>query len=318
MQVDRTWAKVSILAGIGAVMAMGAWAGVGYADPPAADNAKKEAVKTDADLVKEAIAAFKNEDKNNRDFMGMAGAFAQRLIAGSDEKAKAEAEAKAKAEAEARAKAEADSKKLALEVLKAKGEFTTDKAFLKLVDQAAKKNAPLAARWLLQFARSWRMAGQADKPRHIAVGQVSVEDGKLDPTLILAQMQVLDNGYFASEVGDLKKPLVFRAHGYLDMNVPLENQKGDVLCLGTIKLKAVPKDKQATLRGKITADGKPDFKKVTAVLNMSVTGINTPGNYYMPRPRWPEPVKITVKEDGEFTISGLSPPSMSCTSPAKV
>jgi hypothetical protein len=78
------------------------------------------------------------------------------------------------------------------------------------------------------------MAGQQpDAPRHIVVGQVTVEGGKLDPTMVLAQMQILDEGYFAGEVGDLKKPLMFRAHGYEEKAVTFKGKEGEVICLPT-------------------------------------------------------------------------------------
>jgi hypothetical protein len=294
MRRDRAWARAIVLTGFAALVAVGVWSQPCWAEPPAAEKKEQAEAKSDADAVEEVVASFKDED--SKDLVGLASGLARRLTvagkAGSPEYAKAEAEAT----------------KLAAEVLKAKGEFTTDKAFIKLLDRAAKKNAPVAARWLLQFARAWRAAEGTDTPRHVVAGQVSAEGGKLDPVLILAPMQILDGGYFACETGDVKKPLGFRAYGYSNLDVSLEGKSGEVICLPSLKLKALPKKQQATLKGKITADGSPDMKKVNAKLSMPTPMLVTPKrSYYYPRPRWPEPVKVTIDDQGEFTATGLTP-----------
>ena len=76
-------------------------------------------------------------------------------------------------------------------------------------DLAGQKKPELAALLLLQIAKAEQTV-RSFKKGHVAVGRVVVEDGKLDPELVLAQMEILPEGYFAGEVGDLERPLCFR------------------------------------------------------------------------------------------------------------
>ena len=168
------------------------------------------------------------------------------------------------------------------------------------------KKAPLAARLLLQIARAKNTVATFKKGE-VVVGRVVLADGKLEPELVLAQMEILPDGYFAAEIGDMQRPLGLRAEGYAGVDVPIQGKAGSVIDLGTITLQPLAADKAASLKGKIAlADTKGDAA-VTVNLSLSVPPANTPHNGYSPRPRWPESVSVPVSKTGEFLAAGLSP-----------
>ena len=186
-------------------------------------------------------------------------------------------------------------------------EIVTEPTVRKLIEHLADQKKPeLAALLLLQIAKAEQTV-RSYKKGHVAVGRVVVEDAKQDPELVLAQMEILPEGYFAGEVGDLERPICFRAPGYADLEVPLKGKTGDLVDLGTIHLKPLPKDQARTLKGKLALDATGDMKSSTVQLSMSVGKANTPHNGYSPRHRWPEPVKVPVSKTGEFSVEGLSP-----------
>ncbi len=172
-----------------------------------------------------------------------------------------------------------------------------------IVDQ---KKSPLAAKLLLQIAKA-KNTVKALKKGSVVVGRVIVSDGKLDPDLVLAQMEILPEGYFAGEVGDLKRPVGFRAEGYLGVDVPLSGKSGDVVALGTVTLQALPADQAASLNGKVTLDDTKGAATTTVKLSMSVPRPNTPHNGYSPRRRWPESISVPISQSGEFQVDKLSP-----------
>ena len=77
---------------------------------------------------------------------------------------------------------------------------------------------------------------------------------KLDPELVVAQMGILPEGYFAGELGDLERPLGFRCQGYSSLEVPLEGKTGELVYLGTVTLKPLAAGQSASLQGKVTLD----------------------------------------------------------------
>jgi thiol-disulfide isomerase/thioredoxin len=176
--------------------------------------------------------------------------------------------------------------------------------FLKGMAGADKSIA--AGELLLRIAQSRRTVHEF-KRGHVVVGQLIVADGKVEPDLVMGQMPISPEGYFAGEVGDLKRPIAFRSHGYQNLDVPLEGKQGDVVCLGKLTLKRIPADQQSSIKGKLVLDAAKTPEAAEVKISTNVGPINTPHNGYSPRRRWPEGITIPVAANGEFTLSGLSP-----------
>jgi hypothetical protein len=196
----------------------------------------------------------------------------------------------------------ADGESAARALLGRQAEITSGPTIHKLLDKLAGEKKPvLAAQLLLHIAKARRIVALYKKG-HVAVGRVVVEDGKLDPELVLAQMPILPEGYFAGEVGDLERPLCFRAHGYASLEVPLKGKSGAVVDLGTIKLKPLLKSQAGTLKGKVALD----CATPTLRIRMVVGPPNTPHEGYSMRGRWPAPVTVAVAKNGAFVVPGLA------------
>ena len=96
-------------------------------------------------------------------------------------------------------------------LLKQKDGFVAAAEVQKLLDEIADQKSPVvAAELLLRIAQARRVVKDQRKG-HVIVGQVIVADGRLDPELVLAQMPIRADGYFAGEVGDLERPVGFCA-----------------------------------------------------------------------------------------------------------
>ncbi|HEV3118933.1 MAG TPA: thioredoxin family protein [Gemmataceae bacterium] len=202
-----------------------------------------------------------------------------------------------------------DAEALAGKLLDRKSELVSNADVTRLLDEMTRKQkAPLAAELLVRIASARRVV-HSFKRGHVIVGRVVVADGKIDPELIMAQMPILAEGYFAGEVGDLQRPVGFRAHGYQNLDVPLAGKEGDMVYVGKVTLNPLPKAQRATLKGKIVLDAAKTAETAEVLLSMNVDGINTPHNGYSPRRRWPGPIKVSVASSGEFTATGLSPSS---------
>ena len=168
------------------------------------------------------------------------------------------------------------------------------------------EKVPLAARLLLQIAMAKNTVASLKKG-HVVVGRVVLTDGKLEPEFVLAQMEILPEGYFAGEVGDLERPIGFCGQGYRGLDVALKGKTGDLVCVGTITMKPVAKREEAGLKGKVAVDDPTRGGSASVELSMSVPPPNTPHNGYSPRRRWPGPIKVEVSKSGEFTAKGLAP-----------
>lgn len=200
------------------------------------------------------------------------------------------------------ATAEAAAKSL----LDRRNEFQLDPVLEKrLSAMIAEKKSVAAAQIMLRCVQSKLTINTLAKGS-VVIGRVVVEDGKLDPEWVLAQMPILDGGYFAGEVGNMKKPLWFRAAGYEDAKAPLGGMAVAVYDVGTVTMKPVAPEKMATVKGKVALD-LADRGPATITLSLMVPPANTPHGGYSPRRRWPEPTKVKLASDGSFRVSGLNP-----------
>lgn len=204
-------------------------------------------------------------------------------------------------------KADANANEIAGELLAVMPRFIdTDEARQMFTDLQAADKTITAGHFLLQAIQAVQ-AVKTHRRGSVVIGQIVMEDGKLDPELVLAQMPISSEGYFAGEVGSLKTNLFFSAHGYAPLDIPLNGKEGSVVSVGKITLKPISPSEQATLTGTVSLDGSQDASEAKVYLSMRVGRINTPHNGYSPRRRWPEPIDVAVGTDGKFTAAGLSP-----------
>lgn len=203
------------------------------------------------------------------------------------------------------------------ELLAIKGDFVTNHKVSELLDTIKQKSGgPLAAKLLVRIVLS-RGPGQMNKPRTIVVGQVFIEDGKLDPTMVLAQMPILEEGYFAGEIGSLDRPVCFRSHGYEDLDVALKDEEQGIVHVGQITLKPLAKERQASLKGQIALDGASTFDSAEVMLNVSVGPVNTTNGGYSARRHWPAAIKVEISKNGIFEVEGLNPSNYTIFATAK-
>lgn len=162
-----------------------------------------------------------------------------------------------------------------------------------------------AAIRLLELTKSQFTISRTGKG-HLVFGIVKVSDGKLEPDLILAQMVIQPDGWFCTEIADLKKPLSFRAAGYraLDAAIPAEGAFAE---LGSLTMQAVTDEETGSLRGQISFQGEPANDQFKALINYAVPPPNTTTGGYSPRRRWPQAQPFPISKDGQFEISGLTP-----------
>jgi hypothetical protein len=186
-------------------------------------------------------------------------------------------------------------------------EIAPEPNVVKLLDELVSLEKPaLAARLLLRIAWAKGQVGLR-KRGHVAVGRVIVSDAKLDPELVVAQMEILPEGYFAGEVGDLERPLGFRGEGYSSLEVPLKGKTGELVYLGAVTLKRLAAGQTASLQGNVRLDDAKPAHTTTLQLRLRVPPANTPSNGYSDRRRWPIPITVAVSKTGEFKATRLSP-----------
>ena len=126
-------------------------------------------------------------------------------------------------------------------------------------------------------------------------------------------MQILKDGYFAGATKDLFRPVGFRMHGYAPFDLRLEGRSGEVIDVGTIHMKALPKEELLTLRGKVTLAGQDNADGASVSLSVKNGPVNTPSNGTSPRPHWPAPITPEIAGSGAFVAEGFSPIEYYCT-----
>jgi thiol-disulfide isomerase/thioredoxin len=206
-----------------------------------------------------------------------------------------------------------EAEKIAAELLAVLPQIVKDPAAVGFIESLGKKKPAVAATLLLHVARAGEMIKGRDGAA-IVVGQLVVEDGKVDPVNVFAQMPILEEGYFAGEIGDRKRPLNFRAHGYEDAVVTLAaedggytGEAGGVIVLDKVEMRPVAPERQASLRGRVVLDAASDGSTATLMLHTAMPDVNTTSGGYSGRMGWPEGIKVEVDESGAFTADGLNP-----------
>ena len=141
---------------------------------------------------------------------------------------------------------------------------------------------------------------------HVVIGRVVVPNSE-DPRFVLAQMQILDGGYFASAVKDLAQPLSFRLPGCLPVDFPLKGKTGDLAFLGDILIPAASPSQLGAIRGKIRLVGVAYVGQARVSASIEMGEINHLSNGSEPRRFYPDPIEAQLDSNGQFFISGLSP-----------
>lgn len=147
---------------------------------------------------------------------------------------------------------------------------------------------------------------------HVIVGRVVVDEGD-DPAMVHAQMLILPDGTFAGPIRDLVSPVGFRMHQYSPFDLKLEGRTGEVINVGVIRMRRLPKQKLVPIKGKIILEGTDDASRASVSLSASKGPINTPSNGTNPRPRWPRPVQVSVAPSGQVHGTGFSPMAYYCS-----
>jgi hypothetical protein len=147
---------------------------------------------------------------------------------------------------------------------------------------------------------------------HIIVGKV-VLDGQGDVRDVIAQMEILPDGCFASATKDLVRPIGLRMHRYAPYDLQLKGMLGELVDVGTIHMTPLREEQTANLKGKVVLEGNGDISQAVLYLRVVNCVINTPDNSTSGRNYWPEPIKIQATKTGIIEASGFSPINYYCT-----
>lgn len=273
----RKW-SITLAAFSGLCAGQMAWTQV----PEKPDTAEKKS-PTDAELAESLVQNMGSREKIRAFFSAF-----QTLTAKMDSAKKEEVESAAQA------------------LLAKANQLCADETSLQAINTALKEHGKtVAAGRLLQLVLATSTVKQMGKGQ-VAIGQLKVGDGKLAPDMVVAQMVIQPDGWFATEIGTIAKPLGFRAAGYLPLDVKLPEAKG-VLNLGTVEIKPLGPTDGGLVRGKVAYEGPDGAADLKATLNFSVPPVNSLSGGYRPRKKWPQPEAVTVAKDGTFEIKGVTP-----------
>jgi len=156
-----------------------------------------------------------------------------------------------------------------------------------------------------------RKEAQRHETAAIVGGRV-VLDGEGNPQDVIAQMKIFQGGYFITVVGELNRPLCFRMHQYLPLDVEFKEKGVNIVDLGTLHMNSLDISKLSCVKGKLNLDCESDIPKAKVSFNVQQGPINTPSGGYEPRRYWPAPIEAEVESDGSFTATGFSPMGYSC------
>jgi thiol-disulfide isomerase/thioredoxin len=194
---------------------------------------------------------------------------------------------------------------------------------------AVAQDDPIGAAKLLLWVVRAETTSAAFDDAPIALGRLIVADGKYPASDVLAQVPITSEGYFATELGSLARPLAFRAPGYADLDVPLrDGAAGDddadaprdarqVVIVGDVTLQPLAADQRATLHGRLHADDASRADTAQMEIDLDLGKSNTPHGGYSPRRSWPDAQPVKLGAEGEFTIEGLNPSKYTLMAAAK-
>ena len=146
---------------------------------------------------------------------------------------------------------------------------------------------------------------------HVIVGRV-VLDGQGDARYVVAQMEILADGYFAGATKDLIRPVGFRMHRYAPYDLKLRGMEGSLVDVGTIHMTALKEEQLAALKGVVALEENGDSSQAVLYLSVRHGPVNTPSNGTSPRRYWPQPIEIHAIKNGFIEASGFSPVSYWC------
>ena len=149
---------------------------------------------------------------------------------------------------------------------------------------------------------------------HVVVGQIKM-DGAASPRDVIAQMDILEDGYFVDAVATAGAPIYFWHPGYDRLDVIPQGQKGAVENLGMVTMKPSTKP-GGVVKGIMVANGSDVPKDLKPTITYSIPLINRCGADYQTRYRLAqgllgrlktqEAEKVAITPDtGEFVISHL-------------
>jgi hypothetical protein len=157
---------------------------------------------------------------------------------------------------------------------------------------------------------------QQRKVGHVIVGRV-VLDGMGNVRDVKAQMDILSEGYFAGPVKDLERPVGFRMHQYAPYDLQLKgivkDEKMDLVDVGTIHMKPLSTDELVSFKAQVDLEEGGDISQTKIELSVRNGPVNTPTNGTEPRRYWPDPIKISIQEDGLAQADGFSPIEYWCS-----
>jgi serine/threonine protein kinase/outer membrane protein assembly factor BamB len=145
-----------------------------------------------------------------------------------------------------------------------------------------------------------------DVPPRVIIGRV-VAPGFEDPRMVLAQMEVLEGGYFASAVNDLQHPVGFRLAGCLPTELSLQGKSGELIWVGDVVMTKAEPEQLGGIRGRVRFSDDQNPAVASVRISIATGSINTPSNGTDPRSLWPEPRTVALSAEGAFSVEGLSP-----------
>lgn len=186
------------------------------------------------------------------------------------------------------------------------GDLAPEGEISKVIETTRKdKGDVVAARRLLDLTRTVNQVKNLKRGK-VVFGQIQIEDGKLEPDMVLAQMAIHPDGWFSTEIGNTDQPLSLAAEGYRPLEVKIPKTEGPS-DLGTIVMKKVSPSDLGELKGKVTFEGPDGTNELRATMSFSVPKPNSVTGGYMPRKKWPQPQTLTIAKDGSFEVKGLTP-----------